>query len=271
MTAFNFSLNDRTAIVTGASRGIGKAIALAFADAGADVVCASRTVEDLEKTAEEIRAKGRRALVVPTDTSNKEAIDNMVNQTLKEFGTVDILVNNAARDLVVPMMKMNEGGWDKIMNSGLKGYFLTAQAAGNVMIERGKGNIINIASVNSTLVDPYDGVYGTAKAGVVQMTRAIAGEVAHYGVRCNAIAPGMTKTRMTQAIWEDPKLDKIWTTVIPAKRFAEPDEIAAVAVFLASDAASYVTGATIYVDGGLSLSGFDPAMMGASMPPHLQL
>lgn len=271
MTAFDFSLTGKVAIVTGASRGIGKAIAIAFADAGADVVCASRTVDDLEKTAKEIRAKGKRALVVATDTSKKADIDAMVEQAVKEFGTVDVLVNNAARDLVVPMMRMKEEGWDKILNSGLKGYFLTAQAAGRIMMEKGKGNIINIASINASLVDPYDGVYGTAKAGVVQMTRALAGETAGYGVRVNAIAPGMTKTRMTQPIWEDAKLNEIWTGVIPAKRFAEPEEIAAVAVFLASDAASYVTGALITVDGGLSLSGFAPAMMGASMPEHLQL
>ena len=176
MTAFDFSLTDRIAIVTGASRGIGKAIALAFADAGADVVCASRTVEDLEKTAEEIRSKGHRALVVPTDTSKKEDIDNMVEQTLKQFGTVDILVNNAARDLVVPIMKMKEEGWDKVMDSGLKGYFRAVQAAGMVMVDNRKGNIINIVSINATMVDPYDGVYGTAKAGLVQMTRYLAGQ-----------------------------------------------------------------------------------------------
>lgn len=271
MTVFNFSLKGKVAIVTGASRGIGKAIALAFGDAGADVVCASRTLEALESTAQEIRAKGRRALAVPTDTSKKEDIDNMVARTIKEFGTVDILVNDAARNLMVPIMKMREDGWDKVMGSGLKGYFLAAQAAGKIMMEHRKGSIINISSINATFVDPFDGAYSVAKAGVVQMTRAIAGGAGIYGIRCNTICPGMTRTTMTENIWNDPKLTKSFADVIPVRRLGEPDEIAAVALFLASDASSYVTGATIYVDGGLSLSGFSPSLMGATLPEHLQL
>ena len=271
VTLFNLSLKDRVAIVTGASRGIGKAIALAFADHGANVVCASRSVPDLEKTAAEIKSKGRRALVVQTDTAKKQDIDNMVAAAVKEFGTIDILVNNGTRDIAMPSMKMREDGWDKIVDTGLKGYFLCAQAAGKVMIEHKKGSIVNISSINATLVDPYDGVYGTVKAGVVQLTRVMAGELAHYGIRSNCICPGFTKTKMTEAIWSDAKAKSKFEEIIPIKRMASPDEIAAVAVFLVSDAASYVTGATIYADGGLSLSGFNPQEMGATFPPELQI
>jgi len=271
MSPLNLSLKDRVAIVTGASRGIGKAIALALADAGAHVVCASRTVPDLEQTASEIRARGKRAMVVQTDTSIKQDIDNMVAETVREFGTIDILVNNGARGLAIPLMKLREDGWDKLFDVHVKGYFLCAQAAGKVMIERRKGNIINIASMNATLVNPYSGGYCTAKAAEVQLTRTIAGEVGHYGIRCNAIAPGFIKTKMTETMWADPKRVQRWDSIIPAGRFGEPEDVAAVAVFLASDASSYITGATIYVDGGLTLTGYNPEEMGSLMPPHMQL
>lgn len=271
MASFDFSLTDRVAIVTGASRGIGKAIALAFADAGADVVVASRTVPDLEKTAAEIRSKGRRALVVQTDLLKKQDIDNMAAETLKEFGTVDILVNNGARDMPMPLMKIREDGWDKIVDSGLKGYYLCAQAVHKVMVEKKRGNIINIASVNATMVDPYDGAYGVAKAGVVGLSRVLAAELGLYNIRVNAIAPGFIRTRMTEPIWSVPEFLNGMTNTLPLKRIGEPDEMAAIAVFLASDAASYVTGATIYADGGLSLSGFNPDDMGKTMPAHLQV
>ncbi len=272
VTSFDFSLTDRVAIVTGASRGMGKAIALAFADAGADVAVASRTVPDLEDTAEEVRSKGRSALVVETDTSKKQDIDNLVSETLKEFGAIDILVNCGARDIVVPLMKLREDGWDKIFDTGLKGYFLCSQSVGKVMIDqKKKGSIINVASFNATLVDPYDGAYGAAKAAVVQLTRCFAAELAHHDIRVNCICPGLTRTKMTEAIWSQPEFLKRWEYITPIKRIGEPDEIAAAALFLASDAASYVVGASIYIDGGLSLTGFNPDEMGNTMPPHLQL
>ncbi|MDD5127203.1 MAG: glucose 1-dehydrogenase [Dehalococcoidales bacterium] len=268
----DFSLKDRTAIITGASRGIGKAIALAFADAGADIVCASRTVADLEQTAVEISGKGRSAMVVKTDTLIKEDIDNMVAAAVKKFGKVDILVNCGARNLPMPLMKMREDGWDKIIDSHLKGYFLCIQAAGQVMMQNKKGNIINIASMMAQVVNPYNGAYGTAKAATVQMTKIFASELSGYNIRCNAIAPGYVKTKMTEPLWSNPEIFKHFTNaIIPLKRFADPSEIAAAAVFLASDAASYITGTTIFVDGGVTISGINRAEFGASMPEHLRL
>ena len=266
MSVCNLDLSKKVAIVTGASRGIGKAIALQFADAGADVVCASRTVADLEAVAAEIRAKGRRALVVPTNATKKSDVDNMVAETMKEFGTVDIMVNNAGNSLPVPLMKMREDGWDKIINTHLKGCFLGAQAAGNIMIKNKKGNIINVASMYASLVNPYDGAYSTAKGAIVQLTRVMAFETAKYNVRCNAVAPGWVKTDMIKPVWSNPEILKKWEAPIPMHRMAEPEEIASVALFLASDAASYVTGATIYVDGGTSLTGFNPDLIAAQLP-----
>lgn len=268
---FSDSLTDRVAIVTGASRGIGKAIALGLADAGANLVVASRTVPDLENTADEIRSKGRRALVVKTDTSNSDDIQKMVEETLREFGTIDILVNNGARGMPVPFMKLREDGWDKILNVGLKGYYLCAQAVGRVMIENMKGNIINVASMNATFVDPYSPAYGVAKAGVVQMTRILGASLGRYDIRVNAIAPGFIKTKMTEALWGNPDaLDSV-EKVTPLRRIGKPEDIAAVAVFLASDASSFITGETIYADGGITLSGFSPDLIGKTMPAHLQL
>lgn len=271
MTFFNFSLADRVTIVTGASRGIGKAIALAFADAGADVVVASRTVADLENTAVEIQSKGRRALIVQTDTSKKQDIDNMVAETIKEFGTIDILVNNAGREIVMPLMKLREDGWDKTFDVNVKGYYLCAQAAGRVMIEHKKGNIINIASFMGTLVNPNSGCYGVSKAAVLHLTRVLAGELAHHNIRVNCIVPGLIETRITEGLWSNPEHLKRWEDIIPVGRLGDPDEIAAVAVFLASDVSSYLVGSTIYADGGLALSGRNPDEWGRMAPPQSQL
>jgi len=235
------------------------------------VVCASRTVADLEQTAAGVRSRGRRALVVQTDTTRKEDVDRMVAAAVEEFGAIDILVNNGGRNLPVPIMKMRADGWDKVFDVDLKGYFLCTLAAGKVMMERRRGSIINIASMNATLVNPYDGAYCTAKAAEAQLTRVVAAEVGRYGMRCNTIAPGFIKTQMTEPLWKNPELYRRWEKIIPAGRFGEPEEVAAVAVFLASDAAGYINGATIYVDGGTALTGFNHDEIGMSMPQHLQL
>jgi NAD(P)-dependent dehydrogenase (short-subunit alcohol dehydrogenase family) len=266
-----FSLKGKVAIVTGAGRGIGKEIALAFADAGADVVVASRTVSDLEETAAEIQSKGSKALVVRTDVSQKQQIDNLVDQTVKAFGTIDILVNNAAQLVVSLPSKLRDDGWDKMFNVNLKACFLLAREVSQVMIEHQKGSIINIGSVAGVMAVPYESAYAISKAGLIHLSKILAGELAHYQIRVNSIEVGLVKTKMSEVAWRNPKNKKIFENNIPMNRIAEPAEIAAVAVFLSSEAASYVTGASICVDGGASLAGFNPDIMGATLPEGFRI
>ena len=250
MTVPRLSLEGKVAIVTGSSRGIGRAIALGFAEAGADVVVCSRTLSDLEKVAEEIRALGRRSLAVETNIATKSDVDNLVAKTVEEFGTIDILVNNAAMNIMRPLIELREDGWDKVMNVGLKGYYLCSQAAAKVMIERKKGNIINMASTAAAEASPLLGAYSISKAGVVMLTKLLAADLARHNIRVNAIGPGVVRTGFSEPIWGNPEVLKTIVAGIPLGRIAEPEDIVSVALFLASDASSYITGQTIYVDGG---------------------
>jgi len=250
MTIPSFSLEGKVAIVTGGSRGIGRVIALGFAEAGANVVVCSRTLTDLEKVAEEIEALGRRSLAVETNIAVKSEVDNLVEKTLEKFGTIDILVNNAAMNIMRPLTELREDGWDKVMNVGLKGYYLCSQAVAKVMIEKNSGNIINISSGAAVKAAPMLGAYSISKAGVVMLTQLLAADLARYNIRVNAIGPGMVKTGFSQPMWGNPDMLKVMESQIPLGRLAEPEEIMAVALFLASDASSYITGQTIYVDGG---------------------
>jgi NAD(P)-dependent dehydrogenase (short-subunit alcohol dehydrogenase family) len=246
----SFSLEGKVALVTGGSRGIGKAIALGYARAGADVVVCSRKLPELEQTAEEVRGQRRRSLEVSCNIAVKSEVENLVNSALKEFGAIDILVNNAAMNILASFLDLREDGWDKIMNTDLKGYYLCSQAVGKVMAERERGSIINIASTAAARAAPAMGAYSIAKAGVVMLTRVLATELARYNIRANCIAPSMVKTRFSQPLWADPEALKKAEAQIPLGRLAEPEEIVGAALFLASDASSYITGQTIYIDGG---------------------
>jgi NAD(P)-dependent dehydrogenase (short-subunit alcohol dehydrogenase family) len=250
MTMLKSSLENKVALVTGGSRGIGKAIALGFAEAGADVLIASRTIADLEKVAQQIEALGHHALAVQTDIAVKGEVDNMVAKALERFGTIDILVNNAAINIMRSIIELREDGWDKVMNVGLKGYYLCSQAVAKVMMAKKSGNIINIASGAAAKAVPMLGAYSISKAGVVMLTQLLAVELAPYGIRVNAIGPGMVKTGFSQPMWSNPDMRKLIEDSIPLRRLAEAEEILSVALFLASDASSYITGQTIYVDGG---------------------
>lgn len=250
MTVPKLSLEGKVAIVTGASRGIGRAIALGFAEAGADVVVCSRTLPDLEKVAAEIRTQGRRSLAVEVNIAVKSEVDNLVQTTVGEFGTIDILVNNAAINIMRSLIDLREDGWDKVMNVGLKGYFLCSQAAARVMMERKSGNIINMASSAATKAAPALGAYSIVKAGVVMLTRVFAVELARYNIRVNAIGPSLVRTGFSQPLWGNPDMLKGIEAGIPLGRIAEAEDIVTVALFLASDLSSYITGQTIYADGG---------------------
>lgn len=250
MSMPSFSLQNKVVLVTGGSRGIGKAIALGFAEAGADVVICSRKAPDLEAVAEEIRGLGRKSLAVPTNITVKEEVDNLVNKTLEEFEHIDILVNNAAMNILSPLLDLREDGWDKIMNTDLKGYYLCSQAVGKVMVGRGGGNIINIASTAAVKSAPGMGAYCIAKAGVIMLTQVLSTELVPSKVRVNAIAPSMVKTRFSQPLWNVPEVESMITAQIPLGRLAEPEEMVGAALFLASDASSYITGQTLFLDGG---------------------
>jgi NAD(P)-dependent dehydrogenase (short-subunit alcohol dehydrogenase family) len=246
------SLAGRVAIVTGGRRGIGRAIALALAEAGADVALGDRVVDDgeLEKVAAEVKKSGRRALALQADITKKADVDNLVQKTVAELGTIDILVNNAAMNIMSPLLELREEGWDKVIDTDLKGYYLCAQAAGKVMVKQKRGNIINIASTAAMATAPQMGAYCIAKAGVVMLTRILAVELAEYDVRVNAVAPSIVKTKFSQPLWADAKALKEIEAGIPLGRLAEPEDITGAVVFLASDASAYITGHTIVVDGG---------------------
>lgn len=250
MSIDRFALNGKVALVTGASRGIGKAIAVGFAEAGADVAICSRKIEDLEPVAAEIEKAGASALAVATDVTRREDIEKFVGEAHSKFGKIDVLVNNAARSIMSPLIHLREDGWDKIMNTNLKSCFLFAQVAGQIMMGQGSGVIINVSSTAGQAAAPMLGAYSVSKAGVDMLTRALAKELGGVGIRVNAISPGMVETSFSEPIWSNPEMLSEVVRDIPLGRLATTDEIVGLAIFLASDASSYINGAIINVDGG---------------------
>lgn len=260
MNLSRFSCEGKVAVVTGGSRGIGRASALALADAGAHVVVSSRKIADLEKVAGEIRARGVRGLAVAAHVAKTEDSKMLIELVVKEFGRIDILMNNAGTNPYYgPMMDQDEKTYDVTMNVNVKGVFVLSQLAARAMKEQGGGCIINTSSIGG--LRPGDlGVYSVTKAAVIMMTQNMAKEWGQYNIRVNNIAPGIIKTRLSEALWKDPAVNERALKTIPMMRLGEPDEIAGAVVFLASDAGSYITGATIVIDGGRMYEG----------PSHLQ-
>ena len=248
----DLSLAGKVAVVTGGGTGIGKAIALEFAKAGANVAVAGRRTEVLEETSAEIQALGRRSISVPTDVSQKTAVDNLAARVESELGDVDILVNNAANGGSGPsLLDSDETRWDEIVDTNLKSVYLCCRAMGPGMIERGRGNIINISSVASLQPEGGCRIYGIAKIGVNFLTRGLAQDMAAHGVRVNCIAPGTVRTDMlTVDVGEAEENWERLAKYVPLRRVADPIDIGTVALFLASDASNYVTGQTLTVDGG---------------------
>lgn len=249
----DFSLKGKVALVTGGSRGIGEAIALGLARAGADVAVTSRKLPDLEKVAEEIKKSGRKSLAVAANVSRLEEIDNLVARVMEEFGRIDVLVNNAGTNPTVdPLLDATERAWDAVMNLNLKGLVFLSQAVARVMKEQGGGSIINISSAEGIRSGMLV-IYGISKAGVNHATKVMAKEWAKYNIRVNAIAPGVVKTRFSEFMWKTPENLEATTSMTPLARIAEPDEMVGAAVYLASEASSYVTGQVLAIDGGYTI------------------
>ena len=248
-----FSLAGKVALVTGGSRGIGKAIAVGLAKFGADVVVTSRKLPDLEEVATEIKSLGRKSLAVATHVGRMDEIAALVPRVMDEFGRIDILVNNAATNPTMdPALDVEERAWDSIMNLNLKGLFFLSQAVARVMKEQGGGTIINVASVAGITPDILP-VYSISKAGVIMATKVMAQQWAQYNIRANALAPGLIKTRFSQALWDNEDILQGAMLFTPMRRPGEPDEMVGSVVFLASDASSYVTGHVLVADGGVAI------------------
>ncbi len=246
-----FDLSGRVAIVTGGGRGLGRTIALGLADHGADVVVVSRTLAQVEQVAGEIAARGRQALALQVDTSQRADVERMIERTLQGWGRLDILVNNAGIDIIKPAVDYAEAEWDQIIDINLKGYFLCAQAAGRVMIRQRSGSILMNSSIAGSIGIQGLVPYASAKGGVNQLTRTLAVEWAPYNVRVNAFAPAYFENVMqgVEAVHNEAKERHIreWT---PLGRRGRLEELIGPVVFLASDASSYVTGHILMVDGG---------------------
>jgi len=252
-----FSLKGKAALITGGSRGIGRSIALTFAEAGADVVVSSRNKRppELEKVAEEIRAMGRKAMAIPAHVGRKEDVQNLVQKTFQEFGRIDILVNNAgANPVLSPMVDLEEEAFEKVMEVNLKGAFLMSKAVAKEMIKRGGGRIINISSISGLRARADGtGAYCISKAAINMMTQVMARELAPHNILVNAIAPGSIRTEFSRVNWTDPERRAQRIREVELKRFGEPEEVVGLALFLASEASSFVTGEIIRVDGGQTI------------------
>lgn len=246
----SFQMNDKTCIVTGATKGIGRGIAEILAQAGANVVVVSRNAEDCKAVANELSRYPGKMLACPTDVTNLSAVQMLMDQTVKAFGRIDVLVNNAGAAITKRAQDLTEEDWDRVLNLDLKAVFFCAQAAGRQMIEQGGGKIVNIASALGIVGEKAVLPYCVAKGGVIQMTRALALEWARYHINVNALCPGYVITPINQDVMNDEKVSSRTLKKIAFRRFGTVDEIANAALFLCSDASSYMTGSAMTVDGG---------------------
>ncbi|MER2600613.1 MAG: glucose 1-dehydrogenase [Caldilineales bacterium] len=249
-----FDLTNRVAIITGASRGIGEAIAQAYAQAGAALVLTSRKLENVGPVADAINAAGGRALALAAHAGDEAAAQQVVQAALDAYGRVDILVNNAATNPHFgPLLSAEASHWDKIFEVNVKGYFFMIKAAVPAMQAQGGGKVINVASIAGINPGPMMGVYSTSKAAVIMLTKALAAELAAVNIQVNALAPGFIKTKFSAALWSNPQAKAMLERATPAGRIAEPEELTGAALYLASAASSFTTGSVLVVDGGYLL------------------
>jgi NAD(P)-dependent dehydrogenase (short-subunit alcohol dehydrogenase family) len=246
-----FQLDGRVALVTGASRGLGEAMADALAQAGASIAVVSRNLDECQQVADRLKSKtGREILAVQTDVTRRDEVEEMVCQTVAKFGKIDILVNNAGINVRKHLIDVADEDWESVMGVNLKGPMLCSRAVARVMIEEGCGSIINISSMMAFVSLSGRAAYSTSKAGLLGMTRTLALEWAPYSIRVNALCPGPFATPMNKVLLQDKELHTYFVSRIPLGRFGEPQELGGAIVFLASDASSFMTGASLVLDGG---------------------
>jgi NAD(P)-dependent dehydrogenase (short-subunit alcohol dehydrogenase family) len=255
MSAQIFSLEGKTAVVTGGTSGIGRAIAIGLAEAGSDVVATGRRQQQVEEAATEIEAQGRKSLRQASDVNDRASLEKLLAATLDKFGKVDILVNCAGIIKRTPTLDVGEEEWANILNTNLTGTLRASQIFGRHMIERGQGRIINIASLNSFVALTEVAAYAASKAGVASLTRSLAVEWSKKGVTVNAIAPGVFRTDINAKLLDSTARGQELLLRTPMGRFGRTEELVGAAIYLASDSASFVTGEVLVVDGGFLASG----------------
>lgn len=251
MMEIKYDLTGKVAIITGASRGIGYAIAETYALAGASVLLASRKQSELDVAAEKIRKKGGVAIPFAAHTGKSEDVKQLIATSVERFGGVDILVNNAATNPHFgPILTSEESHWDKILDVNLKGYFRMAKACTDLMVKRGGGKIINVSSVAGLRSQQGLGIYSVSKAGVLMLTQVLAVELAQDNIQVNAIAPGFIQTDFSRILWSTPEIHQEVVAQIPQRRIGQPEEISGIALYLASSLSDFTTGTVMVVDGG---------------------
>ena len=250
-----FSLDGKVAVITGASRGIGRAIALRLAGAGARVVVSSRKLENVQAVAGEIAVAGGEALAVQAHVGRTDDVTALVARAVEAYGRIDVAVNNAGTNPHFgPLLSADEGQWDKILDTNLKGAFRVCKAVVPHMEAQGGGKIINVASVAGLRPMPGLSVYSISKAALIMLTQVLAAELGHAGIRVNAIAPGVIKTRFSQLLYQTPQIANPLLACTPLSCFGEPDDVAGLALYLASPASDFVTGSVFVVDGGMNVA-----------------
>jgi len=251
-----FDFSNKTILITGASRGIGEAVAKAFCELGGNVVLTSRKQDALDKVAEEINESGGKSCAIACHVGKDEDRKKLVAEVLKRFGKVDVLINNAATNPIFgPAMNANEEAWDKIFDVNLKGPFFLSKMIAEKMAEKGGGAIVNVASAAGLKPMMGLGIYSVSKAGLIMLTRVMASEWGEKGIRVNAVAPGVIKTKFSEALWKNDFIRKVVESTSPLARIGETDDVVGAVVFLASDAAKYITGEILPITGGTGLKG----------------